>query len=159
MAIYYVFQGKTYSEELKGHYVWSPQLDKSGRKNAGYTMMTNIRKGDFILHNANGKVVAISIAIGNCYKAEIPEELWSPQNTWAKNGYKVETEYFEFDEPIFIADEEHRKWLITHYIEGSAFTKSGKGKQQYMCHLADEHAVFLLNDNEEIGRASCRERV
>ncbi|MDI7817369.1 hypothetical protein QMM58_13390 [Clostridioides difficile] len=62
MAVYYVFQGETYDEERTGGYVWSPKLDKAGHKNAGYTMMTNIRKGDFILHNSNGEVMSISVA-------------------------------------------------------------------------------------------------
>lgn len=45
MSIFYVFQGETYNEESSGGYVWSPQLNKSGRKNAGYTMMTQVKKG------------------------------------------------------------------------------------------------------------------
>lgn len=64
MSVYYVFQGKTFAEERAGGYVWSPQLNKGGGRNAGYIMMTNVKKGDFILHNSNGKLVAIhSVAI------------------------------------------------------------------------------------------------
>ena len=59
MGVYYVYQGETYEEERKGGYVWSPKFTKSGGKNAGYTMMTFIKKGDFILHNSNGKIMAI----------------------------------------------------------------------------------------------------
>lgn len=69
MAVYYVFQGETYDEERAGEYVWSPQLNKSGGKNVGYTMMTNIHKGDFILHNSNGKIVSISVAKDDYYEA------------------------------------------------------------------------------------------
>ncbi len=50
MSVYYVYQGETYEEERKGGYVWSPKLTKSGGKNAGYSMMTYIKKDDFILH-------------------------------------------------------------------------------------------------------------
>ena len=38
MAVFYVFQGETYNEECSGGYVWSPQRNKAGGKNAGYTM-------------------------------------------------------------------------------------------------------------------------
>ena len=62
MSVFYVFQGETYREERTGGYVWSPQNNKSGGANAGYTTMTKIRQGDFILHNSNGKIVSISIA-------------------------------------------------------------------------------------------------
>lgn len=37
--------------------------------------MTQIREGDFILHNSNGKLVAISIARKDCRCAEQPQEL------------------------------------------------------------------------------------
>lgn len=57
MSVVYVFQGETYKEEHTGGYVWPPQLDKADHKIAGYTMMTKIKEGDFILHNENGKVV------------------------------------------------------------------------------------------------------
>ena len=40
MTVYYVFQGMTYDNERTGGYVWSPQLAKGGRKNAGYDRMT-----------------------------------------------------------------------------------------------------------------------
>lgn len=144
MAVYYVFQGETYDEERAGGYVWSPQLNKSGGKNAGYTMMTNIRKGDFILHNSNGKIVSISVAKDDYYEANQPHELSVADTSveWDDEGYRVDTDYFDFDVPVIATN--HKQWLADHYIEGSAFTRTGTGKQQYMCHLADEHAIFLL---------------
>ena len=152
MAVYYVFQGETYDEERAGGYIWSPQLNKSGGKNAGYTMMTNVRKGDFILHNSNGKVVAISIAKGDYYEATQPRELAIADTTvdWDDEGYRVDTEYYEFEVPLYTAN--YKEWLEIHYIEGSAFTRAGKGKQQYLCHLADEHAIFLIEKAIELQR-------
>ena len=102
MSVFYVFQGETYKQERKGGYVWSPQLNKSGRKNPGYTMMTNIRKGDFILHNSNSKVLSISIAKEDCYEADQPNELVvaKTSTTWNKKGYRVDTVYFDFDVPL-----------------------------------------------------------
>ncbi len=144
MSVYYAFQGETYQQERAGSYVWSPQLNSGGKKNAGYTMMTNIRKGDFILHNCNGKVMSISIAKDDYYEANQPRELLDALTSvqWSNEGYRVDTEYFDFDNPLITTD--YSAWLAAHYIDGSAFTKLGRGKQQYMCHLADEHAVFLL---------------
>lgn len=144
MAVYYVFQGETYNEERAGNYIWSPQLNKSGGKNAGYTMMTNVKKGDFILHNFNGKVVAISVAKADYYEASQPYELSVAEKSleWNDEGYRVDTEYYDFEVPLYTT--KYREWLESHYIEGSAFTRVGRGKQQYLCHLADEHAVFLL---------------
>ena len=144
MSVFYVFQGETYKEEKAGGYVWSPKLNKSGGKNAGYTMMTNIRKGDFILHNSNGKIVSISVAKDDFYEAIQPHELTEADTSvdWDDEGYRVDMDYFEFDVPVIATN--YKQWLADHYIEGSAFTRAGTGKQQYMCHLADEHAIFLL---------------
>ena len=144
MSVYYVFQGETYDEERTGGYVWSPQLDRAGHKNVGYSMMTKIRKGDFILHNSNGKVMSISIAKVDCYESAQPHELSVADTSvhWGDEGYRVDTLYFDFDVPLLATD--YKEWLEAHYTDGSAFTKMGKGKQQYMCHLADEHAIFLL---------------
>ena len=150
MAVYYVFQGETYNEERAGEYIWSPRLNKNGGRNAGYTMMTNVRKGDFILHNSNGKVLAISIAKEDFYEATQPRELVVAETSveWSDEGYRVDTEYYDFEVPLYTTP--YKEWLERHYIEGSAFTRAGSGKQQYLCHLADEHAIFLLEKAIEL---------
>ena len=146
MSVYYVFQGETYDHEREGEYVWSPQLAKGGRKNAGYTMMRNIKVGDFILHNKNGKIVAISIAQTDCYESNQPKELMEALTTaeWDDEGFRVDTKYYEFETPVAATD--YKEWLVENYIKDSAFTVSGTGKQQYMCALAYEHAVFLIEE-------------
>lgn len=92
MSIYYVFQGETYNEERKRGYIWSPKLNKSGHRNAGYTMMTNIRKGDFILHNSNGRLISISVAQTDCFDAKQPYELSITDTSikWNNEGYRVD---------------------------------------------------------------------
>ena len=144
MSIFYVHQGETYNEERAGGYVWAPQLNKKGGKNIGYTTMTKIHKGDFILHSVNGKVMALSIAECDCYEANQPHELSVADTTvnWNYIGYRVDTYYYDFDTPVDLID--CYDWLKEHYVKGSAFTIKGKGKQQYMCNLANEHATFIL---------------
>ena len=145
MSIFYVHQGETYDEERAGGYVWAPQLNKKGGKNIGYTTMTEIRKGDFILHSVNGKIMAISVSECDCYEANKPHELSVANTTvdWANEGYRVDTCYYDFDNPLTI--NEYAEWFREHYASGSAFTINGKGKQQYMCNIANEHATFILN--------------
>lgn len=139
MAIYYVFQNQTYKEERSGGYVWSPKLNKAGHKNAGYTTMTNIKENDFILHSCSGKILSISRTKTDCFDALKPKELLID---WDTDGYQVNVEYFDFGVPLIVNN--YRDWLQAHYIKDSAFTKAGRGKQQYMCHLAKEHAIYLL---------------
>ncbi|WP_239700895.1 MULTISPECIES: HNH endonuclease [unclassified Mammaliicoccus] len=150
MAIFYVFQGVTYDLEKKGGYVWSPQLNKKGNKNLGYSNMKKIKKGDFILHNKNGKVVAISVARDSYEIVDRPSEFDQNEtiDLWNKEGYLVKLKYYLFDEYLNTAD--FRQWLIDNYKPNSAFSVNGRGKQQYMCNLAEEHAVFLLEKAAEI---------
>lgn len=144
MSVFYVFQGVTYEKEKAGGYVWSPQLTKNGKKNAGFSNMTKIKKDDFILHNQNGKVVAISVALSDCEEVEQPSELMvgDGANLWSKEGYRVAVSYYPFDIELETID--FREWLIKNHKKNSAFTVKGKGKQQYMCTLAEEHAVYIL---------------
>lgn len=146
MSVFYVYQGDTYAEERKGEYLWSPKLNKLGGKNIGYTMMTKIKKEDFIIHNCNGKIVAISIAKSNCYESNKPIELTTikASSDWRSDGYRIDTEYFDMDTPLIVT--KYKKWLASNYKEKSAFTKNGTGKQQYMCSIDDEQAVYLLEE-------------
>lgn len=146
MSVYYVYQGETFDEERSGGYVWSPKLTKNGKKNAGYTMMTNVKKGDFILHNSNGKIMAVSIAKADCKDGKQPKELADANTTisWDNDGYRIDTEYYDMDVPLQVTN--HKQWLSDHYKEGSAFTVKGTGKQQYMCSIDDEQAVYLMEN-------------
>lgn len=132
IVVFYVFQGETYNLEREGNYVWSPQRNKSGGRNIGYTTMTEVCKDDFILHNASGKIVAISIAQTNCFEAEQPIELEKANTTvtWNNEGYRINCKYIDFDVPLFTSP--LTQWLADHYVEGSAFTAAGRGKQQYL---------------------------
>lgn len=150
MSVFYVFQGETYREERSGGYVWSPQLNSAGRRNAGYSMMTEVKKGDFILHNSNGEIMAISVATDDCYEADQPAELSAADTSveWSDEGYRIDTKYYDFDVPVRATN--YKEWLQAHFDPNSAFTKLGTGKQQYMNHLADEHATFLLGKAIEL---------
>lgn len=61
---------------------------------------------------------------------------------WNKEGYRVDLTYYQFDVALFTSD--FRQWLIDNYKENSAFAKNGRGKQQYMCTLDEEHIKVLL---------------
>jgi hypothetical protein len=62
MNYFYVYQNKTYYEEKRGGFLWSPKYAKGWSLNAGYETMKQVRQGDLILHSCQGEIVAISIA-------------------------------------------------------------------------------------------------
>ena len=53
--------------------------------------MTHVHQGDFILHNNNAKIHAISIAKSDCYISDQPNELETAEKTysWNKEGYRI----------------------------------------------------------------------
>lgn len=81
-------------------------------------MMTSILKGDFILHNSNGKIVSMSIAKSDCYDANQPLELSMVDTSveWDDKGYRIDTDYFDFD-------------LSTNLLKMSLLTRSLSGRE------------------------------
>lgn len=146
MSIFLVNQGKTYKSERAGGYMWSPKLDASGSRNAGYTLMTEAKRGDFVLHNSGGKISAISVVVKDCYDALQPDELHNSQNEyeWSDDGYRVDTEYHDFDVPLINSD--IAAWAINHPATDSCFDVKGRLKLRYLCNVAPGHAEYLLKE-------------
>ena len=144
--IYLVNQGKTWAQERAGGFLWSPQLDKAGHQNAGYALMQNVKKGDYILHNKGGMIAAISVAKDNCYTAIQPEEVRdnSGEYNWDDNGFRIDTEYFDFSTPLLTAH--LAQWAKLHYHKDSCFQIDGKLKLRYLCNIAEEDARHIINE-------------
>ena len=144
MAVYLVNQGKTYKHEKDGGYIWSPKLNRAGKQNSGYSLMMEVRKGDFIIHNSGGKLSAISVVQEDCKSGSQPIELRNGQNEydWDDDGWLVNTEYYEFTSPIINSD--LVAWAAQNYKKNSAFQKNGKMRLQYLCNLEKPHAEYIL---------------
>lgn len=144
MSVYLVNQGKTYKHEKDGGYIWSPKLNRAGHQNKGYSLMMEVRKGDFIVHNSGGKLSAISVVKEDCKSGSQPIELRDGQNEydWGDDGWLINTEYYEFTAPIITSD--LVTWAAQNYKNDSAFQKDGKIRLQYLCNLENSHAEYLL---------------
>ena len=144
MAIYLVNQGKTFKYEREGGYIWSPKLNKAGHQNRGYSLMKNVKKGDYIIHNSGGKLSAISIVKEDCKSGGQPKELKNGQNEydWDDDGWVIYTKYYDFTTPLINSD--LTTWAIQNYKDDSAFQKDGKLRLQYLCNLALPHAEYLI---------------
>jgi predicted HNH restriction endonuclease len=154
MSIYLVNQGKTYKDEREGGYMWSPKLDVQGRQNAGYTLMTSVKRGDFILHNSGGKISSISIVVKDCYDAMQPDELHNSQTEyeWSDDGYRIDTEYYDFDVPLINSD--IATWAKNHPATDSCFDTKGKLKLRYLCNVTQGHARYMLKEAFRLQKAS-----
>ena len=143
MRLFYVFQGDNYKEEKNLNLVFSPQKTKNGSNNKGYSTMTLIKKGDFIFHNANGYLKAISTAMTDCFDSNIPEQFSETSQRWNYIGYRINTNYYELNKPLLVT--EYKPWIISNFDSDGPFDKNGNGKQQYMSILPHNYALFLID--------------
>lgn len=143
-AIFFVNQGGTYKEERRGSYLWAPKLNKAGHKNSGYELMKEVHKGDFILNNAGGEIVAISVANEDCKSGEQSRELKDSQSIyeWDNDGWLVTVTYYNFSYPIKTSD--LQDWLKANPREDSTFTAVRRPKLQYLWHLNPNHSKYIL---------------
>ena len=150
--IFLVNQGKTWLQERAGGFLWSPKLDKAGHKNAGYTLMCSVRKGDYILHNKGGAIAAISVAQSDCYDAVQPEDVrdQSGEYAWDDDGFRIDAKYFDFSAPVPTAT--LTPWARLHPHAESCFQVDGKLKLRYLCNVADDHAQYIINEALKVER-------
>lgn len=149
---FYVFQGETFDIECRGGFIWAPQHSQNGSKIFHWENMLQVKAGDIVLHGCNGRVVAVSIAVSDCYDCDRPAER-AFENSWNNKGRRVDLKYTRFATPIktsdFLSD-------ILQYCKAkySPFDKSGNGNMGYLYELNRELArIFLsaaIRENPEL---------
>lgn len=137
-----VFQGSTFAKEYKGGYIWAPKYTQAGGTCHHWDRLLDVRKGDIILHCAEGHVEAISVAKGACFDAESPDEL-AEEQLWAKNGRMVKCEYTKIQKPIKHLEYKEK---IKEYcgVKYAPFDKDGNGNMGYLFDLNKELAKFFI---------------
>jgi len=130
MGLFYVFQGDTYQQQRENNLLASPQKDKNGDNEPGYSTMALVKKGDIIFHCAKQLIRAISIAKTDCYSFT--------DNIGNYLGYKVDTEYYELIDHLLVSN--YRQWLIDNHYKNGPYDKKGKGNQKYLSVLKDNFA-------------------
>ena len=149
---FYVFQGETFDIEYRGGFIWAPQHSQNGSKVFHWENMAQVKTGDIVLHGCNGRVVAVSTAVSDCYDCDRPAER-AFENVWNNQGRRVDLKYTRFAMPIktsdFLSD-------ILRYSKAkySPFDKAGNGNMGYLYELNRGLArIFLsaaIRENPEL---------
>lgn len=139
-----VFQGNTFEAEYKGGFIWAPKYNQGGGTCHHWDKLLDVRKGDLIIHCADGYIQAISVAKGACYDAESPREL-SEEQLWAKDGRMIDCEYIKLIKPI---KHSQYKEIILKYcnVKYAPFDKDGNGNMGYLFDLNRELARFFVEN-------------
>ena len=139
---FYVFQGDTFGIESRGGFIWAPQLGYAGNRVFHWENMKLVKTGDIILHGCDAKVVAVSMAVSDCYECERPKER-DFEDSWNNEGWRVDLQYIVFENPIKTSDYVPE---ILEYckVKYSPFDRDGNGNMGYLYELNRELArVFL----------------
>lgn len=141
LRYFFVFQNKTFHAERRGGYIWAPK-SSSSRTIAHWERMKEVRKGDVILHSLNKNIVAISIAVSDCYSANQPNELKSEQ-LWEDDGYMVDCKYIDIKNPIMTSDykDEILKLQPSKY---APFNNLGRGNTGYLFASNKDLTEFII---------------
>jgi len=93
MRFWWVNQNKTFEQEFRGGYLWSPKRNANGARNPFYESMREISPGDLILSFQGRHIRAVGIARTHCYEAPKPTEFGNAGAYWEKIGWKVDVHY------------------------------------------------------------------
>ena len=139
-SVFWVYQNKTYYEEKRGGFLWSPKYTINGRRHPGYESMKEVKPGDIIIHGYKANIVAISVARSTCFSFDRPSSSFSE---WSKDGWKIECEYFEF--PFELSTDSICRKLYELQPDNGPLIAPKIGKQQYLCNANKGMLDCILN--------------
>ncbi|GGG16519.1 McrB family protein [Paenibacillus aceti] len=160
--IWWVNQGSTLNEELKEGILWAPLSGKGGRSQYHWDTMDEVRKGDIILHYANGSLRYVSRAIEDSVNAKKPSSM--SDSIWDEQGRLIRAEYFAIEPniPLNSFSQEILGLNITQgpihsgggVKQGYLFRFSIEGLNIIQSHSPDvawpEFTRFEIEDNEDL---------
>ena len=144
MKFWWVNQGKTFNQEVKAGYLWSPKVDRNGAFNYSYQTMTLVEPGDLILSYTDSHIRAAGIAQRRAYMGPKPD-FGSHGANWNQSGWYVDVEFqllTTAPKPRDFIDE-LAPFLPEKY---SPILISGKGNQKvYLVDISEELAFVLIS--------------
>ena len=156
LKYFWVNQNKTYNIESQFEFLWAPIFNKRNHKEFHWENMLNVRKGDIIFHYSNGKICNISIAKGECYNCNLPNEMRDFSDEWEKEGRRLDSKYYTLSIPMCIKDDAYINDIVrlNKTLKHSPFNKNGGVNQGYLFQLNEELAKYLLDKIGEINDIS-----
>ena len=134
---WWVNQGGTYKYERDAGYIWAPATSRIGRSVSHHQAVRNLHPGDVIFHYSQGAVLAVSQVRSTYVDATRPSQ--ASELRWETEGYLVETDYSDLDQPIPLQDIP----LSWRAVDNGPFTRNGTVKQGYLFPVTYQFAERL----------------
>jgi hypothetical protein len=144
MSNWWVNQNQTYKAEVQGGFLWSPKMNKDGRRNQFYDNMQLVKPGDLVFSFCDTKIKAVGIALSAAQSAEKPRSFGNVGENWDRDGWLVHVEFTETDNQVRPKDfiDELRSHLPEKY---SPLQPNGDGNQGvYLAAISDGFSNTLL---------------
>ncbi|WP_419153924.1 DUF3883 domain-containing protein [Weissella viridescens] len=152
MNKYIVSQNKSYKKELEMSGLWSPKLQKDGKTNYSYDLMTELNPGDIVYHVVNGKIMAESLVETPALSRNKPIDLDGNQELWNQDGWFVKLITHVFSAPINVKDI-WNELLPDRPEKYSPFKVDGSGVQRYLSPCPDRWSEIIdanLAENDRL---------
>lgn len=141
LATWWVNQGDTFEQEVRGGYLWSPKQEKGGHKSSAYDNMTYMEVGDRVFSYSKKQLRAVGQVVKQAVSSPQPA---SYGDRWEDEGWLVEVDFTVSDTPYFPkTDWEEIKSLFPQSIK--PLTNDGYGNQKvYLSRISDELGALLF---------------
>jgi len=128
MQYWWVNHKQTFSQEVRGGYMWSPKLRADGARSHYYDNMAKVEPGDIVFSYAGGEVRAFGVATARASTAAKPAEFGQAGENWGVDGWFVPVEFKLVERPLRPRD--HMQTLAPLLPEKhSPLQANGKGNQ------------------------------
>ncbi|MDU0330543.1 AAA family ATPase [Paenibacillus sp. 3LSP] len=126
--IWWVNQGSTLNAEREEGILWAPLSGKGGRSQYHWDTMDEVRKGDIILHYANGSLRFVSRVIEDPVHAPKPSSMAG--SSWEEEGRLIRVEYFAIEPNIPLSN--FSQEILKLNIHQGPIHSGGGVKQGYL---------------------------
>ena len=143
MRYWWVNQNQTYKFEVPCGFLWSPKTRADGGRNYFYKTMEEVRPGDLVFSYCDTYIKAIGVVQRSAVTAPKPN-FQSAGSNWSDEGWYVEVEYAELNNPIKPKDfmDQIRPLLADKY---APLQENGNGLQGiYLTEISSDFGELLV---------------
>lgn len=141
MAYWWVNQGNSYKLEYKGGFIWAPIINSEGKSFFHWDNLADVKEGDIIFSNVDGKVKTVGIALNDAYPSEKSS---GHANLWLDDGRRVDIKYIKAISPKSISE---LYSAASVFLPGKYSPITGNGdraNQGYLFAVPDEAGGIIL---------------
>lgn len=160
MSFWWVNHKQTFTSEIAGGYIWSPQRKSNGGVNQTYENLRLVKPGDTVISYADGQVKAIGVATSTYRDEAKPEDFGKAGDAWHADGWLVPIDWALLAQSL--RPREHIDQIAPELPEKySPLQANGNGNQGvYLAHIsfnlgrivlalagmANDHALTMVEE-------------